>query len=218
MKKILLFLCLFISVSLSAQTVKIDSTSFTIKHGELTFYLDKDTASYVSVHSVKYKEMLKIDGIRSDKWHKEKPFGPYHKDAYVHSGYDLGHLTPSNITSYNDSLNYHSFSLFNQAPQIGGFNRGAWAQLEDRVEKLILASKKNAVIITGVLYDAPTQYLKGSRIKVPFVYYKILVFSDGTQKAWMGSNSNGMVTETDLKTILDIAKKNGNSLGIKISK
>lgn len=218
MRKILIIFLLSVS-ALSAQTIKIDSTVFTIKHGELTFYLDKDTAAYVSVHQVKYKEILKVDGERSDKWHKEKPNGPYKKEAYVHSGYDLGHLTPSNITSYDDSLNYHSFSLFNQAPQLAAFNRGAWSHLEAKVVDMITKQKEDAVIITGVLYDhKEVEYLRGSRVKIPFVYYKILVLSDGTVKAWIGSNTNGLITDTDVKSILEIAKKNGNRLGIQISK
>ena len=218
MKKLLLVLLTLITLSSFAQ-IRIDSTAFTIHHGELTFYLDKDTASFVSVQTVTYKEMLKIDGIRSDKWHKEKPYGPYKKDTYVHTGYDLGHLTPSNITSYDDSLNYHSFSLFNQAPQIAAFNRGAWAQLEGKVEDLIKSSKENCTIVTGVLYEADNVvYLKGSKIKVPFVYYKILYIRGIEAQAWIGSNNNGMITVSDVKSILEIARKNGNKLDIFMKK
>jgi DNA/RNA endonuclease G (NUC1) len=214
MKKILLISLLLITTSSYSQ-IKIDNISFTIKHGELTLYLDKDTASYVSVLNVTYKQMLKIDGIRSDKWHKEKPFGPYNKNLYKHTGYDLGHLTPSNITSYNDSLNYHSFSLFNQAPQLAGFNRGVWAQLEKNVEDLIKTNKKDAIIVTGVLYQTKNiLYLKDSKIKIPFVYYKILYINQVEVIAWIGSNTNGLITQTDSKTILEIARKNGNNLNI----
>ncbi len=202
-----------------AQTIKIDSTKFTINHGDLTFYLDKDTASFVSVHKVTYQQVIKLDGKRSDKWHKEKPFGPYNREAYQRSGYDLGHLTPSNITSYNDSLNYHSFSLFNQAPQLAGFNRGKWSQLENYVEQLILKKKLDAIVITGVIYDNKEKtYLSKSRIKIPIAYYKIVVFSNNKVYAWMGSNFNGMITKTDIKTILEMARKNNNKLGIKVLK
>lgn len=218
MKKIIIVL-LALTTAVLGQNIKIDSTKFTIHHGELTFYLDKDTASYVSVQKLKHSEILKIDGVRSDKWHKEKPFGPYKKDDYIHTGYDLGHLTPSNITYYDDSLNYHSFSLFNQAPQLAGFNRGGWSQLEAKVIDMITKQKLDASIITGVLYESKYQeYLHNSRIKVPFVYYKILVFKDATTKAWIGSNTNGTITETDVKTILEIARSNGNKLNIIISK
>jgi DNA/RNA endonuclease G (NUC1) len=214
-----LITCFIISsLFIQAQSVKIDSTKFTINHGDLTFYLDNDTASFVSVHTVTYKEVIRLDGKRSDKWHKEKPFGPYNREAYQKSGYDLGHLTPSNITSYDDSLNYHSFSLFNQAPQLAGFNRGKWSQLENYVEQLILKKKSDAIIITGVIYDNKKKtYLGKSRIKVPIAYYKIAVFNKKKVYAWMGSNVNGLITKTDIKTIVKMANENGNKLNLKIN-
>jgi hypothetical protein len=43
------------------------------------------------------------------------------------------HLTPSDITSYDKVTNHNSFSLYNQAPQLAGFNRGKWARLENSV-------------------------------------------------------------------------------------
>jgi len=219
MKKLLiLFTLLFHQVSFS-QKVVIDSAAFTIYHKNLTFYLDKDTASFISVQIFNYKEIVNLDGVRSNKWHKEKPYGPYNKNAYVHTGYDLGHLTPSNITSYNDSLNYHSFSFFNQAPQLAAFNRGKWAQLESNVETLIKNKKSNLIIITGVIYNNNNkEYLTNSRIKIPISFYKILVFSDGTTKAWIASNSNGLLVLTNVKTILDIARQHNNILSIKIFK
>ena len=214
-----LITCFIISSSfIQAQSVKVDSTKFTINHGDLTFYLDNDTASFVSVHTVTYKEVIRLDGKRSDKWHKEKPFGPYNREASQKTGYDLGHLTPSNITSYDDSLNYHSFSLFNQAPQLAGFNRGKWSQLENYVEQLILKKKTDAIIITGVIYDNKKKtFLGKSRIKVPIAYYKIVVFDKKKVYAWMGSNVNGLITKTDIKTIVKMANENGNKLNLKIN-
>lgn len=216
--KTFLITCFIISSSfIQAQSVRVDSTRFTINHGDLTFYLDNDTASFVSVHQVTYKEVIQLDGKRSDKWHKEKPFGPYNREAYQKSGYDLGHLTPSNITSYNDTLNYHSFSFFNQAPQLAGFNRGRWSQLENQVEQLILKKKTDAIVITGVIYDNNKKtYLGKSRIKIPIAYYKIVVFNKKKVYAWMGSNINGAITKTDIKTIVKIANQNGNKLNLRI--
>jgi len=216
MKKLITVLFILINIIVSAQTVKFEGTKFTIKHSDLTFYLDSDTNTYISVQTISLAKAKKIDGDRDDKWHKEKPFGPYKKEYYVHSGYDLGHLSPAHITSYDDSLQYHSFSFFNQAPQLAEFNRGKWKSLEASVEKLILAGKSRAIIITGVLYENEKKvYLGNGRIKIPFVYYKILIINK-TTKAWIGSNINGTITETTIQSILDIAKKNGNALNITI--
>lgn len=192
-------------------------TKLSINHSELTFYLDSDTNSFLSVHKIKYNQFLKIDGVRSDKWHSEKYKGIYNKETYLHSGYDLGHLTPSNITSYDDSLNYHSFSLFNQAPQLAGFNRGKWAQLESNVEDSISKYKSNVTIYTGVIYNNKKKtYLNKSKIKIPISYYKILsIESKKLVYVWIGSNINGEVIPIDIKKLNEILKLNQNDMSFK---
>lgn len=215
MKFKLTFLLVFLSLLSFSQEVIIDSTSFEIKHGDLIFYLDKDTNTFVSVHKVTYQELLKIDGVRNDKWYKEFPFGPYNRKYYLNTGYDLGHLTPSNITSYDDTLNFHSFSLFNQAPQLAGFNRGKWSQLESKTIDLLLKQKTGATIITGVIYNnLKKEYLYKSRVKIPVSFYKIVVINKDNIKVWIGSNINGLITSTDLKTLLEVAKQNNNQISI----
>ena len=212
MKKLFLLLMLPILLGLTFKPTKM-----VIRHGELTFYLDSDTNTFLSVHKIKYTQFLKIDGVRSDKWHSEKYKGIYDKEAYLHSGYDLGHLTPSNITSYDDSLNYHSFSFFNQAPQLAGFNRGKWAQLENNVEDSISKYKTNATIYTGVIYDNKKKtYLNKSKIKIPISYYKILsIESKKLVYVWIGSNVNGEVISIDIKKLNEILKLNQNDMSFK---
>ena len=210
---------LLIATMTFSQSVTISGTAFTIKHKELTFYLDCDTNTYISVHHVTHIQLTTLTGVRKDRWHKEWPFGPYKKAAYVNTGYDLGHLTPSKITMYDDSTNYHTFSLFNQAPQLAYFNEHPWEQIEMSVINTILKANCDATVVTGVIYDNKNKtYLNGSRIKIPIDYFKILILSNGTISAWIGSNINGLVTVTDVKSILDIAVKNGNKLDISINK
>ena len=212
--KTTLFLILLHTVVFT-QNISVSGHKFNIVHSDLTFYLDNDTCSVLSIHRVTYKKMLTIDGDRSNKWHKEKPYGPYNKNLYKKTGYDLGHLTPSNMTSYNDTINYHSFSLFNQAPQLAAFNRGKWSQLEKKVLKDLLKRKCDAIIITGVIYDKNSKMLANSRIKIPLSFFKIVI-TKSTIECWMGSNMNGEIVSTDLKTIMEVSKQNGNSLVILI--
>jgi DNA/RNA endonuclease G (NUC1) len=219
MKKLFIVIFALITTAIYSQTIKIDSTLFTIKHGDITLYLDKDTNTYVSVHQITKEHVKTLDGMRKDKWHNEKPYGPYKRTAYRLTGYDLGHLTPSKITMYDDSTNYSTFSMFNQAPQLAEFNEHPWEQLEMKVIAKIIASNMDATIITGVLYDNYHKtYLATSKIKIPIMYYKILVLSNGQVSGWVGSNINGLISDADTKTILEIARKNGNHLGITISK
>jgi len=210
-----MLLIIFLSLNGITQIVNVSGYKFKIKHKNLTFYIDKDTASFMSSHCFSYEDLLKIDGDRSNKWHKETPFGAYNKNAYHKTGYDLGHLTPSNITSYDDLLNYHSFSFFNQAPQISTFNRGKWSKLEKKIIKGLLSKKSGATIITGVIYDKVSKKLPNSRIKIPIYFYKIVVMKN-SKICYIGSNINGLVSETKLENIVKIGKNNLNTFSIKI--
>jgi hypothetical protein len=42
----------------------------------------------------------------------------------------FGHDPIRYLTSYSKVVNHNSFSLYNQAPQLAGFNRGKWSRLE----------------------------------------------------------------------------------------
>jgi DNA/RNA endonuclease G (NUC1) len=80
--------------------------------------------------------------------------------------------------------------MLNQAPQYSYFNQHPWKNLEMNVEDSITKYKKDAVIITGVIYDENNKnYLPNSRIKIPTHYYKILVINKLTY-IWLGVNAD----------------------------
>lgn len=214
MKLLLLFL--LSTITLFGQ-VSFNEPKSVIKHNELTLYLDSDNNSFISKHELKYNNFLKLDSDRDDKWHSEIK-GPYSKEPYLYSGYDMGHLTPSHITSYNDTLNHHSFSFYNQAPQLAAFNRGKWKRLEMSVEDSISKYKSDVIIITGVIYNETKKvYLGKSKIKIPEMYYKILYIK--TKKPityiWVGSNKNGEVMVTNIKDLNGVLELNKSSIKFK---
>ncbi len=205
---------MFMVMSSYSQTVTTDN-KLIIKHGDITLYLTKDTCSMVSKHVLKFSSFLKLDKERDNRWFQDTYKGKYFKDAYLKTGYDIGHLTPSHITSYDNELNHKSFSLFNAAPQVAGFNRGKWAQLEGDVEDFISKSKQDVVIITGVIYDPNNKKFMGkSKIPIPSAFFKVL-FINGTTKCWIGSNINGLITLTTLVDLNNIFKLNKMDLIIK---
>jgi DNA/RNA endonuclease G (NUC1) len=197
-----------------SQTVTTDN-KLIIKHSDITLYLTKDTCTMVSKHVLKFSSFLKLDKERDNRWFQDTYKGKYFKNAYLKTGYDIGHLTPSHITSYDNELNHKSFSLFNAAPQVAGFNRGKWAQLEGDVEDFISKSKQDVVIITGVIYDPNNKKFMGkSKIPIPSAFFKVL-FINGTTKCWIGSNINGLITLTTLVDLNNIFKLNKMDLIIK---
>jgi DNA/RNA endonuclease G (NUC1) len=214
MKKIFLLLAMFMVMSSYSQTVITDN-KLIIKHADITLYLTKDTCSMVSKHVLKYSSFLKLDKERDNRWFQDTYKGKYFKDAYLKTGYDIGHLTPSHITSYDNELNHKSFSLFNAAPQVAAFNRGKWAQMEGDVEDIIAKSKQDVVIITGVIYDPNNiRFMGKSRIPIPNSFFKVL-FINGTTKCWVGSNINGMISVITLTDLNGLFKLNKMNLTIK---
>lgn len=213
MKKIFLLIALLMTMNLFSQKVTTDN-KLIIPHGDITLYLTKDTCALVSKHVLKYSSFLKLDKERDNRWFQDTYKGKYYKDAYLKTGYDIGHLTPSHITSYDNDLNHLSFSLFNAAPQLAGFNRGKWAQMEGDVEAIIAKTKQDVVIITGVIYDPKNKKFMGkSRIPIPSAFFKVL-FINGTTQCWIGSNINGLITPTTLKDLNELFKLNKMNLNI----
>jgi DNA/RNA endonuclease G (NUC1) len=213
MKRIIIFFLLFNSFLYSQ--VRISKTKYVINHESLRLYLDADSNSLISVQYINFKDVKYINGYRTDKWFSEWLKTPYNEKYYYKSGYDLGHLTPSNSTSFDKQLNSYSFSYFNQAPQLARFNRVGWRMLEADVLDSIKKYKVNSVIITGVIYNNIKKvYLKSSRIKIPESYFKILIVPNIKSYCWIGSNSNGIIKQTTLKEIIKLAKKNKNNFNI----
>jgi DNA/RNA endonuclease G (NUC1) len=214
MKKIFLLLAMFMVMNSYSQTITTDN-KLIIKHGDITLYLTKDTCSMVSKHVLKYSSFLKLDKERDNRWFQDTYKGKYTKDAYLRTGYDIGHLTPSHITSYDNELNHKSFSLFNAAPQLAGFNRGKWAQMEWDVEAIIENSKRDVVIITGVIYNPKNiRFIGKSRIPIPESFFKVL-FVNGSTQCWIGSNINGLIVNITLKNLNELFKMNKMDLIIK---
>ncbi len=212
MKKLLLIFTVLLGLNCMSQTQVITKNNLIINHGDITLYLSDDTSTMVSKHVIFYNNFKNIGKYpRDNHWFQDTYKGKYIKSNYVHTGYDLGHLTPSSITSYDSVLNHNSFSMFNQAPQLAHFNEHPWEQLEMHVEDSIAKYKTDAVIITGVIYDPITkEYLSKSRIKIPVAYYKIVVVKNKTW-CWIGSNNNEQIIPTtvaDLNKIFIINKMN----------
>lgn len=185
----------------------ITNNNLIIKHRDIVLYLDKDTSTLVSKHSLKYSNFIKLGKYpRDNNWFEDTYKGKYLKSKYKKTGYDLGHLTPSHITTYDSLLNHYSFSMFNQAPQLAHFNREGWKNLEISVENLISKYKSDAVIITGVIYfNLNLKYLPKSRIKIPSHFYKI-VFISGKTFCWIGSNIDGKINSTNLEDLNNLFK------------
>ena len=170
----------------------------------------------VSKHVISYANFKHLGKYpRDNHWFQDTYLGKYIKSDFVHTGYDLGHLTPSSITSYDSITNHCSFSMFNEAPQLAHFNEHPWEQLEMHVQDSIAKYKSDAIIVTGVIYNyGADEFLPKSKIRIPTAYYKILALKNKTY-AWIGSNSNEQIMVISIVDLNQIFITNKMNLSIK---
>ena len=95
---------------------------------------------------------------------------------FLNSGYDKGHLVPSEERTSTDVDNYQTFSYINVVPQSPSLNRGPWYDLEKYVRGFVTTSTNNQVfqMAGGVYYSGYSTI--GSGIKIPAKTWKVVLF------------------------------------------
>ena len=226
MKKLLFIILLSISVLSFSQNVSIDSTNFVIKHGNLEFYLDKDTNSEISLMRISSQDTLFFKLNKKSKesaleYHNEIPKGPYNKDLYNdESKYFVKSLTPNILTSFDSTLHFNSYSVFNQALMFN-VNKEKWNKLEKSINDTIFKRKSSFILISGVNYDNTAKvYYNKSKIKIPDSFWKILIFGENDVRVWLIDNSSqaNIVDNIAVRVVMIDGKMLGNKFSIIIKK
>lgn len=103
---------------------------------------------------------------------------------YRRSGFDRGHLCPAADTSWSSNAVSESFYMSNMSPQVGGFNRGIWKDLEHWV-RAAAVSLTNIYVYTGPIFT--TNLMLGvigpHKIIVPDAYYKVVLDENEPKRA-----------------------------------
>ena len=104
---------------------------------------------------------------------------PYDKRAalkdYAKSGYDIGHQANDGDMSWDTQVERESFILSNMAPQLPGFNRGIWKQLEDQTRAWAKNRNHTLHIYVGPIYDYKKDSTIGKNaVIVPHAFFKII--------------------------------------------
>ena len=88
---------------------------------------------------------------------------------YANSGYDRGHMAPSDDASTEAEM-ADTFKMTNISPQEPSLNGGAWKVLENSVRKEFAQSTKDGWVITIAVYNGSG---KMKNIPIPSEYWKI---------------------------------------------
>ncbi|MGB1093525.1 MAG: DNA/RNA non-specific endonuclease [Bacteroidia bacterium] len=103
-------------------------------------------------------------------------------DDYTHSGFDRGHLAPAADMAWSSVTMKESFYTSNICPQIPGFNRGIWKNLESLIRNWA-SDESHLFIVTGPIFkNDATQIGKTSKISVPSHFFKAVLDTAGEDK------------------------------------
>ena len=95
--------------------------------------------------------------------------------SYDNSGYERGHMCPSEDRTANPTDNEETFRMINAVPQLGTLNNGTWKQLETEGRQLAAAGK-TVFVTSGPLREWAFTLDAGPLI--PSATWKVMVVLD----------------------------------------
>lgn len=105
----------------------------------------------------------------------EQADGSFRYDGY---GYDRGHLAPSADFRWSAKALSESYFYSNMSPQLGAFNRGAWAELEAALRGYIFRNPETQLyVVTGGILEEDLPVLERSvnQLRIPRRYFKVVL-------------------------------------------
>ena len=181
MKNLLLFVSLLSISSLFGQT----SVQM-----EIPFLNSKDSIAYHTGYSVSYNQKFRqanwvayqLTKTETSKlFNRENKFvsdplikGTDNGIDYEKSGYDRGHLCPAADMGFSKITMDESFYYSNMSPQVPGFNRGIWKQLEEQTRNWAI-EYDSLYIAVGPIFSDTMKVIGPHQVAVPNAYYKVIL-------------------------------------------
>lgn len=103
----------------------------------------------------------------------KKADGEYEYDGF---GYDRGHLAPSADFRWSESALSESYFYSNMSPQLPGFNREVWAELENELRSYIFRHPESKLyVVTGPLFLKEKRIIERSvnQLAIPDAFFKV---------------------------------------------
>ena len=132
---------------------------------------------------------------------------------YKGSGYDRGHLAPAADFKWSSTAMNESFFMSNMSPQLPGFNRGIWKNLESTVRNWAVENEE-IYVITGPILDNPLGSIGKNRVSIPSHYYKVILDYKEPEIKALGIIIPNRKLENQLKTFVVSVDEIENLTGI----
>ncbi len=192
-----------------------DNYLLTRKQYALSYNKSRGTANWVAWH---LNSSWKGDAERSKDFHPDEslPSGWYQvatKD-YTNSGFDRGHMCPSDDRDKNAEDNLATFYTTNIIPQAPKNNQETWKMLEEYCRRMATDQNKELYIICGSYGkgginkdNEKKNEIAGGKITVPARVWKIVVILDNGNGDLQRINANTRVIAIDTPNVQDVDKK-----------
>lgn len=105
---------------------------------------------------------------------------------YKGSTYDRGHLAPAADMKMSSISMSDSFYMSNISPQIPGFNRGIWMQLEELVRTWAIREGSLFIVTGPVLNKEIYPTIGVNEVAIPELFYKALLDYSGDEIKGIG--------------------------------
>jgi endonuclease G len=152
-------------------------TQFTLSYNE-----KHEQADWVAYELDKAE--AKMEAGRCNCFHKDTNIttGSSTPEDYANSGFDKGHLSPSEDNQLSAANNRESFLMSNMSPQLHRFNNGKWKELETWVRDKAI-EYDTIYIVSGPVFVNNLGTIGADSVTIPGYFYKVLLrFKDGSPK------------------------------------
>ena len=154
---------------------KVGSKIIEHDHYTLGYNEEHEQASWVAYrltdHQIQNPITKRKDNFRSDPKVKT---GSAALSDYKGSGYDRGHLAPAADFKWSATAMSESFYMSNMSPQVPGFNRGIWKNMESTVRNWAVENDE-IYIVTGPVLGNTLGSIGSNRVSIPSQYYKVIL-------------------------------------------
>lgn len=168
----------------------------------------------LTAEKLKIKKAKRRNKFLPDPLLARKGWEPVLGGDYKKSGYDRGHMAPSEDFVWDQSVNNATFYMTNIAPQLGSLNRGPWKVLEEKVRRWA-CFEENITVITGPLLEANLPKIK-SKISIPKKFFKVIVDETPPKKSigfiFNQTDKSGTDIKSRAVSVAEIEKSLGYSL------